>query len=302
MSEYQTVDDSIDAQAESIPDNSAPVGDYQDRGSDNRSDNHRQLERSLNSPPADRRGTNGQFRSNAPTRGDEPDDYPKSYVAHHRDYWKTLAPDFRGYLSQREQEAHGRISELGQGVATYRQVSERYQHAIPQGMPHHVAYEHMLAAAEAMEREPEKAFRYLAQHYNLDLRKLAGDSGGPSEATLRLSVDKFAKDKEFFADLEDDIVDQIRVIRAREPNASTEDVLQRAYDRAARINQKVSTAIETKRRATEEQERAEATRKKGDEARRAARINVRSSPASVHRSGRSWEETLEAAADNAFRR
>lgn len=111
-------------------------------------------------------------------------------------------------------------------------------------------------------------------------------------------VEDFSADKsDHWADIEADVLEQIAAIRHLEkmngmPEAPAEQVLKKAYDRAVKINEQVANKLsEATRKA--EAEKAEAEKKrKADEAKRLASLNVRSKDGASPKPSGSWEDTM----------
>lgn len=239
-------------------------------------------------------------------RADGPeDDFPQSYKADFRQHWQTLPPEAKQYLTQREREAHTKISELGQvqkSFESFKGVTERFKHRIPDGMAEHQAYEYLLAAQDLLEENPEHGIRMLAESYGVNLGAMRDDGRAQADNRKQLvgAIEKFKGGKEHWAELEEDMIDQIHALRARDPHMPAEQILQQAYDRAMRVNQNVWQQVESKRQAEAQAKEFEENKKRADAAKRAASLNVRGSHASPAKSG-SWQDTMRAVADRVYR-
>jgi hypothetical protein len=95
------------------------------------------------------------------------------------------------------------------------------------------------------------------------------------ESTAQEVINQFANGKEDWADLMDEVTAEVAIIKQREPNASMQDLLQRAYDRARWANPTNRQRIlDTERKAAEEKALKDA-QKAAAEAKKHAALNVR---------------------------
>jgi hypothetical protein len=100
-------------------------------------------------------------------------DPPQSWSAEMKAKWATLPPDVQAYASQREGEAHKRISELGQQVKAFEPFQRVYeplrQAAARNGTTPDQGLERLLAANEFLDRDPASAIKWLAEAYGVNL-------------------------------------------------------------------------------------------------------------------------------------
>jgi hypothetical protein len=114
-----------------------------------------------------------------------------------------------------------------------------------------------------------------------------------ANATLAKLVEDFAKDKTDFAEIEDDVARQARVIKEENPNLEPQAVLQKAYEQARWSNPDLRARLIAEQ-AKQQQEAEEQKRKtEADKAKKAGAINVRSQPNATPVKGRTWEETMD---------
>ena len=200
-------------------------------------------------------------------------------------------------------------------------------------------FRELLNASRALRQDPVNAIKWLAENSGVDLssfgQQAQGEQGQESgevralnakiaqlerqiadtsnrvtsreqqeekaryETVEKLSVD-FAKDKQdHWSDIEDDVIDQLMAINAREPNLPPKDKLEKAYQKALKINEAVSAKLNAAKR-TEEAAKAEAEKKrKADEAKKHASLNVKSNNAASPKRG-SWEDTMREVADRIY--
>jgi len=250
---------------------------------------------------------------------------PQSWPSEAKAKWDALPPDVQSVVDKREREAAAKISQMGNQVAAWRPVSETVERFrgdfaaagmdVPQGI------EALLNANRMLNENPAAAIARLAQTYGVDLRSLV--TGQPRDAQgaalmaelqdLRRQVaetsnrvgqrerqdtdarmndligriDKFSADKPDWDGLHDDVIANIQIIKRSDPASSPDEVLQKAYDRAAWANP------DTRARridAAAEQRRQEAT-ELALKARAAGAVNVRGDVVSGS-SPKDWDTEL----------
>ncbi len=240
--------------------------------------------------------------------------------------WNGLSPAAQELWAKRESESNKKITELSQvakSIDPIRQHLEPLQRAAQQkGLTADVALQRLLAAEEALTRDPAGAIKWLADSYGLNLSQFAQppvDGSTPEgahfnalqqeisqlkrqlgettnritsreqqefqarEQTLAETVTKFSEGKDYWPEVEQEILDQIVAIRNRDParvQADPGGVLKEAHDRAVKLNTAVQEKLNAASKAeTEAKAKAEA-KKKADEAKRLASLNVKSSTGS----------------------
>jgi hypothetical protein len=248
---------------------------------------------------------------------------PQAWSQDKAELWGKHDPSVQAYIAQREQEAHQRITELGNQAKSspIDEVVSRYQAHIPRGqdgqpMPAHSVLEHLLAAHSMLEQQPAAAIQALANSYGIDLRQMAHDPQAAAQQEqvrshyeqtiaqlqhqnamlqqrqqqwqsqrqeyLQKQALEYLQDKEYSPELEAEIHHQVAALRARDPAKFAIDpmaVLREAERRAFKFtgHGDKSSAAEAKKRA--------------DEAKRLASLNVKTtglsrSPGNV--SGDMW--------------
>ncbi len=238
--------------------------------------------------------------------------------------WAKLPPTVQQYVAQRETEAHSAISELGQYAKRMQPIGEVIQPHVDRiraAGDNPAGYVQKLFAADQwLARDPVGAIKALAQNYQVDLNAIAdpfsigadphqqqmtaqlnaawqeidqlkrqlGDThqrvvGREShEQQIRQSsyehtVSAFAADKPDFGDLADDIEHAIPAIRRSNPNLSPQEMLKEAYERARWANPTTRTKLIETQRAEAEKKRFEEAKTAANTARRSAAINVNGS-------------------------
>lgn len=222
------------------------------------------------------------------------------------------------------------LGEAAKASEQIRSVIDRYQQTF-KGVPVDQGLEKLLAANAFLERSPLDGIKWLADAYGVDLSSLgAKTADGQQEngevralkseiaelkrviadtsnrvqsreqreaeersQSLAKVVEDFAKDKaDHWSDIESDVLEQIAAINARPHDLTPEKVLEKAYQRAVKINESVANKLtEAKRKA--EAEKAEAEKKrKADEAKKLASLNVKSNSGASPKPSGNWESTM----------
>jgi hypothetical protein len=257
---------------------------------------------------------------------------PVSWSREMRDKWSALPPEAQQYIAQRESEAHSQISRLGQTVKSLEPVArtlEQYKGTFERnGMDYAKGVEALLAAQSMLDVNPRAAILEIARAYGVDLGAEPPQSEGmpPREvlalqakvmelerqiaetrtdvvstkqreqeqrqAALQSEVEAFAEANPYFNDVQDEIAELIPVIRAREPGLSERQILEKAYQKAIRINDATFAKFEADRKAKEAAE----AKKKAEDAKRVGSLNVKTSTA-ARPAARSIDDALAAEFD-----
>ncbi len=240
---------------------------------------------------------------------------PQSWSADVKAKWESLPSDVKAYVAKREQEAHAQITRQGQQIASVEPVMRVVEQGKATfdkyGVPVEEGVAQLLQANEYLERDPASAIRDLAKSYGVDLRALVGlQAGNVSQpvqqlhdrisqlerqnnelsnrvltreraefdrhaATVESQIADFAKDKPDFEELQDDITDHIVMLRHKNPEMAPADILKTAYDRARWANPDArQKALEA-----EQAKRLEEAKKRSNDVKRSAPLNVKGSVA-----------------------
>ena len=247
-------------------------------------------------------------------------------------HWNALPDDLRGYLHTREKEAGGKISELGhraselEGPSTRYQsmqgVFDRYRSHIPEGLEPEQAFETLLNVQQMISTPEtrEQAFAQLLQscgvnplallppQYREQIETAQRELQKVRETEVQRTLDEFTKGKDYYPEIRDEVIKEIVAIRKGAPGLDNATVLKLAHDRVVDrtgINKRLelersAKEFEENRKRMEEQAKVarEAEAKRVKEAKRAASINVKSSPASP--GPRTLEDDLRAIARRAY--
>ncbi len=227
------------------------------------------------------------------------------------------------------------LGETAKASEQIRSVVDRYKDTF-RGVPVEQGLDKLLAANAFLEQNPVDGIKWLAQAYGVNLSGLGQQANGeqPQESdvvrslrselaelkrqvsdtstrvasreqqeakaredALLKTAEDFAKDKQdHWKDLEPEVIAQLAAINVSEPNLQPNQKLEKAYQRALRINEAVSNRLnESKRKA--EAEKAEAEKKrKADEAKKLGSLNVKTANASTPKKG-DWQSTMREVAD-----
>lgn len=259
-------------------------------------------------------------------------DPPVSWSREVREKWASIPPDLQEYIARRETEAHGQISRLGQQVKAIEPVArtlEQYKGTFERnGMNYEQGLQALLAAQQMLDTNPRAAILEIARTYGVDLagaqnsnepapprellalqseivelkRQLAetrtdvqSDKARKEQerlAALESEVETFAKAQPYFRDVEAEVVQIIPVLRASEPGLSERQLLEKAYQKAIRLNDAVFAKVEAERKAKAAKEAAE----KAAKAKNVSALNVKSNTA-ARPAALSIEDELAAAYD-----
>jgi hypothetical protein len=258
---------------------------------------------------------------------------PKSWSADKKMIWDSLSPDAKKIVSQREHEAHSQISEQGRAVQAFEPIKHVLDHFQDTLQANNLTAPDAIARMFAVERDlrnnPVETIKELAAAYGIDLsavgqqpagdesvevrslkaevaqlRKQVGETNDHirSRATSELNaiVQTFAKSKEDFSEIENDMVNYVAAIRAAEPNLGHKELLEKAYEAARWGNPNTRTKMLENMRKEEETKRTEEAKKKADAARKVGNLNVKSLNGSGAKKT-SWLDTVDAVAGQIMR-
>jgi hypothetical protein len=257
----------------------------------------------------------------------EPDQYADAPQSWQREiaerHWRGLPGDLRGYVHSREKQSHEHISKLGQELRQAQEAAQRFQKLtgvfdewkpyLPEGVTHDAAIQHLLAAQRMFAEQPQEAVRMFMQDAGIDPVSLLPDEYRShveglqrqlhemQAADVQKTVDSFTKDKPYYEEIRQDVIQEILALRKQAPGLDHATVMQLAHDRVVERSG-LKTRLEAQRKAEETAkqlaEAAEAAKKQREDnarhvkaARRAASINVRSTPVNV-RPARTLDDDL----------
>jgi hypothetical protein len=221
-------------------------------------------------------------------------------------HWSKLDPELRGYVHSREKEANGKINQQGQRLAELESIStryqpidsifERYRPHIPEGLEPAQAIEALLSVQQLISTPEtrEQAFVQLIQSCGVNpvallppqmreqFETAQRELQSVKQAEVQRTLDEFTKDKSYYPEIREDVIKEILDIRKGAPGLDNATVLRLAHDRVVdRTGIKSRLEMEAKAKELEETQKKEAERQKAqreEEAKRAAGINVKSTP------------------------
>lgn len=117
------------------------------------------------------------------------------------------------------------------------------------------------------------------------------------KSNLTKLVEDFAKGKDYWDEIEGDVLEQIHAIRKSDANLPADKVLEKAHARALKLNESVAAKLNEAARKDEEAKKAAEAKRKADEAKRLASLNPKSSQGASPKSKGNWEQTMRETAD-----
>lgn len=248
-------------------------------------------------------------------------EFPKAWAADRQKIWDTLSPEAKEYIARRESDAQKGHSQLGEKASRadrYESVINRYKHVLNDAPDKEI--ESLLATKEAFLRDKQGTFERLAQQLGIDLSQYARTSSenAPAETdqirslmqevqglkrqlgetTNRLTareqqeqkaqeqslaklVEDHSKGKDYWAEIEPEVLKQIYAIQMVNPNRNPKEILDEAEKNALKLNDEVSNRLNKAKRDKEAADKAATDKRKADEAKRLASINTKSSSGST---------------------
>jgi hypothetical protein len=251
-------------------------------------------------------------------------DAPVSWTAEQKAKWATLPPDTQAYIAQRDKESHEAISRAGQQIKAFEpigKVIEQFAHVFQKnGLQPHEGIARMMAVNEMLETDPQSAIREIARVYGVNLSGETEQNAEPASRevaelkaelarvkshlsaqdrqretaaneTLAREIADFAKDKPHF--------ETVRKVMAGLMQSGAAETMQDAYDKAIYADPTIrqSLQVEAQKAAEEKRKAEEAERVKA--AKKAAGVNVKSSPGQAN-GPRSMDDELWAIARKAY--
>jgi valyl-tRNA synthetase len=208
------------------------------------------------------------------------------------------------------------LGEVAKTAEPIKDVLEPLQRASARmGLPPGEGLKLLLAADDYLARDPVAAIQWLAQQSGVDLsrfgqstkseqaesapevsalnQKIAHLERMLSDTSYRIQqreqhelqtqtqsleslVNEFAKGKDYWPEIEAEVVAQIRAIKMDNPSLDPKATLEKAHERALKLNDDVRNRLTEAKRKEEEVKKAADTKRKAEEAKRLASMNVRS--------------------------
>lgn len=198
----------------------------------------------------------------------------------------------------------------------YRAIIDRYGHVLNGADPFQEVENLLYTKAELL-KNPAQSLKWLADQLNVDLsqfvRTATGEQPAENETTRALQqelaqlrrelgetrnhltareraetqsqqnslqklVEDFAADKkDYWSDIEADVFEQVAAIRAVDKDSDPKTVLEKAHQRAIKLNETVSNRLNEAKRKEEAAKKTAEDKRKADEAKKHAALNVKSS-------------------------
>lgn len=239
-------------------------------------------------------------------------------------HWRNLPADLREHAYTRDKEQGDRISQMGsqlseaqkaaQRLQAFDGVFDRYKDHIPSELQREQAIESLLAGHAKLENPETRAdaLRQLLEGYGVDplsilpqqlqeqFHGMTRQVEESKRSEVQKVVDDFTKDKTYYAEIRDDVIQEIVDLRKKAPGLDHATVFRMAHDNVVErsgLKARLDSERESEqlsKRMKEDSERE--TKRKTEEAarvkaaRRAASINVRSS--TVGDGPKSWDDSL----------
>ena len=239
-------------------------------------------------------------------------DAPISWTAEQRAKWSTLPPDTQAYIAQRDKESHEAISRAGQQIKAYEPIGEvikQYSHVFQKnGLQPHDGIARMMAVNEMLETNPRAAIAEIARAYGVNLQGTTDEQNASPEnpriaelearlakqeahLTTQLRQQQQAEANELAREIADFAKDKphfesVRKVMAGLMTSGAAETMKDAYEKAIYADPTIrqSLLVDEQTKAAEKRKAEEAERV--SKAKKAAGVNVKSSPgqASVARS------------------
>lgn len=258
---------------------------------------------------------------------------PNSASAEIKAIWATLPPKAQEFIAQREKDAHAKISEQGNELATYKPLHEVFDYLRQQGVQPGRETEvvrNWAAAQSFLDRDPTAGIKWLAESYGVDLAQLTGAKPQQAtqqtpdgldalfrddrldkevlpivqqlrgelaqvkghltareraelsqrESTAKEIITKFAADKPYWSDVEQDVTREVAILKQANPRTPMDQLIQEGYERAIWASKTVRERMLADQKA-EEAAKAEAARKAA-EAEKAKQANKAKTMAAIN--------------------
>jgi hypothetical protein len=230
-------------------------------------------------------------------------DAPVSWSAEQKAKWATLPPDTREYIAQRDRESHEAISRAGQQIKAFEpigKVIEQFSHVFQKnGLQPHDGIARMMAVNEMLEANPKAAIAEIAKAYGVNLQGETSQDAEPGSArvaeleaklakveshltaqqrqqmqaennALAREIADFAKDKPHF--------ESVRKVMAGLMSSGAAETMQDAYDKAIYADPTIRQSLQVDAQKAAEEKRKADEAERVAKAKKAAGVNVKSSP------------------------
>jgi hypothetical protein len=230
-------------------------------------------------------------------------DAPISWTAEKKAEWASVPPALQEYISQRDKESHEAITRAGQQIKAFepiRNVIEQYGHTFQKnGLQPHDGIARMMAVNEMLEANPRAAIAEIAKAYGVNLQGETAQDANPGDArvaeleaelgkikthltaqqrqqyeaestALAREIADFAKDKPHF--------ESVRKVMAGLMSSGAAETMQDAYDQAIYADPTIRQSLQVDAQKAAEDKRKADEAERVAKAKKAAGVNVKSSP------------------------
>ena len=138
---------------------------------------------------------------------------PHAWSAEAKAEWGKLPPNVQTYIAQRESEAHKAITQSGNELKTYqplRQALDQFREFYPPGQEAQFVNALMQANA-ALHKDPIGTLRQLAEYYNVDPARIAGQQPAQQQTSDVSGVDDLFRDTR----LDRDVMPKVQTMQER---------------------------------------------------------------------------------------
>lgn len=231
-------------------------------------------------------------------------DAPISWSAEQKAKWASLPPDTREYIAQRDRESHEAISRAGQQIKAFepiREVIEQHGHTFQRnGLQPHEGIARMMAVHNMLETNAPAAIAEIAKAYGVNLQGYSDEQNATPESPriaelearlarqeahltaqmrqrqeaesneLAREIADFAKDKPHF--------ESVRKVMAGLMTSGAAETMKDAYEKAIYADPTIRQSLQMEAQKTAEEARKADEAKRLVAAKKAAGVNVKSSP------------------------
>ncbi len=228
---------------------------------------------------------------------------PISWSAEQKAKWASVPPDLQSYVAQRDKESHEAITRAGQQIKAFEpigKVIEQFSHVFQKnGLPPHEGIARMMAVNEMLENDAPTAIREIAKAYGVNLSGETEQNADPASrevaelraeiarvkshlteqqrqkvdadnAVLAREIADFAKDKPHF--------ESVRKVMAGLMSSGAAETMQDAYDKAIHADPTIRQSLQVEAQTAAEAKRKADEAERVAKAKKAAGVNVKSSP------------------------
>lgn len=239
--------------------------------------------------------------------------------------------DFLSKRESESHQKITQLGEKATAAEKYTAIVNRYQHVLNGNAPDK-EIENLFATKDALLKNPESSLKWLAEQLGVDLSRFAPAQDGEQpaendkirslsqqvaqltrqlgethtrlnareqqetvsrEQSLANVVSDFAKDKDYWPEIEGEVLAQIHAIKAASPDKDPQTILKEAHDRAVKLNDDVSNKLNKAKRDKEAADKAAEEKRKAEEAKRLASLNTKSSSGVSPKSAKNIDAEME---------